>query len=154
MKPGRSTIDTLTEHVLNFETSRRADQRREWRRDLLLALRPLESTVARLAIEEFQRMNIAHRELRRAARRLARMAFDNAGPKVLKPEGLTMLSEIAGKFAEQIAKLTEDGMGITVVLSTDKGTIGVASNVDPDNIVRAIAGWRDKVKARAHVIPS
>ena len=84
MKPSRSTVETLTDHVLNFETSRRADRARSFRERLLYRLkgtavgaRTGESTMvlARDAEVELDIMSVAHRELRRAARRLAKMVL-------------------------------------------------------------------------------
>lgn len=84
MKPSRSTVETLTDHILNFETSRRADRARSFRERLLYRLkgtavgaRTGESTMvlARDAEVELDIMSVAHRELRRAARRLAKMVL-------------------------------------------------------------------------------
>lgn len=61
MKPGKATIETLTDHILNFETSRRADRARSWREG-----------------KELTRAFVAHRELRRAARRLAKLSLKQA----------------------------------------------------------------------------
>lgn len=52
MKPGKATMQTITDAILTFETSRRADRKRSK-----------------------QGESIQHRELRRQARRLAKMAL-------------------------------------------------------------------------------
>lgn len=84
MKPSRSTVETLTDHVLNFETSRRADRARSFREKLLYRLKglaigaapsPSVALLARDAEVELDAMSVAHRELRRAARRLAKMTL-------------------------------------------------------------------------------
>lgn len=84
MKPSRSTVETLTDHVLNFETSRRADRARSFREKLLYRLKghavgaaTTGSTMflARDAEVELDALGVAHRELRRAARRLAKMVL-------------------------------------------------------------------------------
>lgn len=84
MKPGNGTIETLTNHVLNFETSRGADKDRN--EAILLRVRLWGLAVAAGATHEIAtaaqdflgaRM-VAHRELRRAARRLAKAALRQA----------------------------------------------------------------------------
>lgn len=84
MKPGRATIETLTNHILNFETSRRADKERD--KGLSFRVRLWGMAVAvgssHATADETQaflsaRM-VAHRELRRAARRLAKLALKQA----------------------------------------------------------------------------
>lgn len=69
MKPGKATIETLTDNILNFETSRRADRARSWREDIV-------SLVDQG--QELTKAFVAHRELRRAARRLAKLALKQA----------------------------------------------------------------------------
>lgn len=84
MKPGRATVETLTDNILNYETSRRADRARSFREKLLYRLKglavgaappPSVALLARDAEVELDAMSVAHRELRRAARRLAKMTL-------------------------------------------------------------------------------
>lgn len=51
------------------------------------------------------------------------------------------------EIAELVAKSMPEGTGISIVLSTDGGRIGVASNVDPDELVKAITSWASQAKA-------
>lgn len=93
MKPGNGTIETLTNHVLNFETSRQAD--RERNRLNAIDVEPYVSKVrdpverltnalgamsirAEGVKRELLRRLTIHRELRRAARRLAKAALRQA----------------------------------------------------------------------------
>lgn len=87
MKPGRATIETLTDNILNFETSRRADRARSFRERLLYRLKghavgvaSVGSTLflARDAEVELDALNVVHRELRRMARRLAKLTLAQA----------------------------------------------------------------------------
>lgn len=84
MKPGHATIETLTNHVLNFETARRADKDRDRMRSLHVRLWGMAVAIGLShesagAMQEFFKARIvAHRELRRAARRLAKLALRQA----------------------------------------------------------------------------
>lgn len=75
MKPSRSTVETLTDHVLNFETSRRADKHRSAVQDVLAYVRGGKVLFARESYDVLTKGIVAHRELRRAARRLAKMVL-------------------------------------------------------------------------------
>jgi hypothetical protein len=86
MKPGKATIETLTDNILNFETSRRADRARSFRIDTLSKLKGVITSVAGGALPDIataawvdlESLSVAHRELRRAARRLAKLALKQA----------------------------------------------------------------------------
>lgn len=243
MKPGKSTATTLTNHVLNFETSRLAMRRGHWLRvvvdGLLSFAGPFENMptpesiqvptgLLKKAADAIAHSMVRHREMRRAARRLAKMllasedertkehaeqdalmtrvikleaeidrleaarfpepskevimqdaawARDFLGRVVARPnrggsQKVSLVQELvqklealrtgrlarveagdlshkAGNYAEQMKALLDDKtLGITVVLSSNGGTVGVASNVDPDSIVKGIVAWRDMVKLR------
>lgn len=74
MKPGRATIETLTDNILNFETSRRADKHRS----RLSFAGKLGFVLSHGSYADLVRMIVPHRELRRAARRLAKLALAQA----------------------------------------------------------------------------
>lgn len=82
MKPGRGTIDTLTDLILGFETSRRADKERVAARRTaeemvgFTAPRCLDTKCVRLFGTALGQFLVTHRELRRSARRLAKLALN------------------------------------------------------------------------------
>lgn len=98
MKPSRSTVETLTDHVLKFETSRRADRARS----LVRAMAAYPARVGLLDMAEaLERTGIAHRELRRAARRLAKMALAQAAElRTAEAEGDALRTRIVRLEAE------------------------------------------------------
>ena len=177
MKPGRATVETLTNHILNFESSRRADKARTYTRKLLSRLwaavecaNPWIQKDVVDAHNELELSALAHRELRRAARRLANLAlkqkealdFAHAeykavveendrmranAPRLEGVENPSKLSEAAGAFAEQIyALMGDEHLGVSIVLSNNEGRIGVASNVEPDALVSSVTKWGELVK--------
>lgn len=78
MKPGRGTIQTLATGILEYETSKKADRNRVYRK---LATKLEFSDTALIfasnlngILKSVAQDAIVHRELRRMARRLAKMA--------------------------------------------------------------------------------
>lgn len=111
MKPGKATIQTMIAHVLSFETSKRTDSRRNF------LLEQLQAMDGPNAVRPMVRdLLVRHRELRRAARRLAKMvarslelaplAARMAVGRAKYPAGCTVLSlmDEAGEFAHAINK--------------------------------------------------
>jgi len=76
MKPSHATVETLSAHILNFETSKASDRIRSALHD---AADRIKRVGRSLDCEEgdiaFVKLMVRHRELRRAARSCARMAL-------------------------------------------------------------------------------
>lgn len=76
MKPSHATVETLTAHILNFETSKASDRIRSALHDAADRIkrvgRSLDSEEGDIT---FVKLMVRHRELRRAARNCARMAM-------------------------------------------------------------------------------
>lgn len=103
MKPGRATLETMVEAIMSFEQSVRADRRRQ-------VLYQLESMTQNLPAQP-SRERIRHRELRRMARRLARLA-EKEREKVLALEADQVLYlQRIQRLEREIDRLDPTGSG-------------------------------------------
>lgn len=106
MKPGKSTVASLTAHILRFGTSRSTDIARSHVDDVLDHVKEGRVLYARTSYEALRDAIVSSRELRRAARRLARMACTQEIIRLKMQEEIDTLRKRVFAFEKQVDALT------------------------------------------------